>query len=373
LADDLVERLPVDGLLVQSQNARKRGASRAWRLVLLVLVLAAVIVAIAVWWRDRRLAEAERSLEEGGASRALDAAEAFLAAHPGNGRALSVKGRALVDLGRWDEASETFSQVNVQSREEMQAWATALVNRQRWSEAMPVLLRLLELDADDPLALRHLTVCRFQLGQIGAALDSAAQLAQVSGHEVQGIFLTGVIHRAQGNTDLAIKNWSRIEALQPQANGLPIRPAEFFLIYGEDLVSQGMPGTALTKLQKSQELEENLAILLVLGKAWAITGNDAQAVAAWSRAIEYDANDRDARHGIAELALGRSDAIDALRWLSPIASSPNVSSTTTYLMERAHTLLGNEDELVHWQRRTADLHQSEKRQAALKRQFRRGP
>ena len=368
-----MERLPVNGSLAQSHNARKGRLSRAWRLVLLALVVAAVIVPIAAWWRDRPLAEAERSLEEGGASRALEAAEAFLAGHPGNGRALSVKGRALVDLGRWDEASAAFSLVNVQSREEMQAFATALVNRQRWSEAMPVLVRLLELDAHDPLALRHITVCQFQLGQLGAALDSAKHLSQVSGHEVQGIFLSGVIHRAQGNIDLAIKSWARIEALQPQTNGLPIRPAEFYLIYGEDLLSQGMPGTALTKLQKSRELEENLAVLLELGKAWAITGNEPQAVAAWSRAIEYDANDRDARNGLAELALGRSDAIDALRWLSPIASSPNVTSTTTYLMERAHTMLGNEDELARWQRRTAELHQSEKRQAALKRQFRRGP
>jgi tetratricopeptide (TPR) repeat protein len=332
-----------------------------------------VIVAVAVWWRDRPLAEAERSLEEGGANRALEAAEAFLTSHPGNGRALSVKGRALVNLGRWDEASEIFSQVNVQSPDDIRAWATALVNRQRWSEAMPLLQRLLELEANDPLALRHISVCRFQLGQVGAALDSAAQLAKVRGHEVEGTFLSGVIHRGQGNTDLAIKNWARIEALQPQAHGLPIGPAEFFLIYGQDLVLQGMPGTALTKLQKSQELEENVAILLELGKAWAITGNEAQAVAVWSRAIEYDANNPDARHGLAEMALIRSDANDALRWLTPIASSPNVSSTTTYLMERAHTLLGNEEELAHWQRRTAELHQSERRQAALKRQFRRGP
>lgn len=341
------------------------------RLVLLALVPSAMIVATAVWWRDRTLAEVERRLDEGGADRALEAANAYLARYPGNGRALSLKARALAELGRWEEASQIFSRISVQSPEELQAWAIALVHRQHWNDAMPLLARLLELSPDDPLALRHITTCQFQLGQADAALDSAARLAKIHGHEVEGSFLSGVIHRAQGNTYRAVENWARIEALRPSAEGLPIGPAEFFLIYGEDLLLESMPRAALMKLRRSQEYEESLVVLLWLGKVWAMTDNEAEAVAAWTRALELDATNEEARSGLAELALGRSDAADALKWLTPVAPSLSVSSTTAYLMERAHTLLGNEDELTHWQRRTAELRMSEKRQAAFQRKLRR--
>lgn len=351
--------------------ASKRGAGRALRLAVLVLVPTGMIVAAAVWWRQRPLAEVERRLDEGNAERALEAANAYLAGHPGDGHALSLQARALVELGRWDEASQIFAQIGVQSREEIQAWATALVHRQRWNEAQPLLARLLELNPNNPLALRYVTTCRFQLGQAGAALDSAARLARIRGHEVEGCFLSGVIHRAQGDTHLAVENWAHIEALRPSAEGLPIGPAEFFLIYGEDLLLDSTPRAALIKLRKSQELEKSLAALLLIGKVLSMTGNEAEAAEAWTQALELDTSNQEARNGLAELALSRSDAADALRWLTPIAPSPNVSSTTAYLMERAHTLLGSEDELLHWQRRTAALRDSEKRQAALKRKVRR--
>jgi Flp pilus assembly protein TadD len=352
-------------------NASKRGAGRTLRLILLVLVPTALIVAAAVWWRQRPLAEVERRLAEGNAARALEAANAYLAGHPGDGRARSLQARALAELGRWDEASQIFSRIGVQSREEIRAWATALVHRQRWNDALPLLARLLEMNPNDPLVLRHVTTCRFQLGQAGPALDSAARLARIRGHEMEGYFLSGVIHRAQGDTHLAIENWAHIEALRPNAEGLPIGPAEFFLVYGEDLLLESTPRAALIKLRKSQEFEKSLAALLLIGKVLSTTGNEAEAASVWTQALELDTSNQEARNGLAELALSRSDAADALRWLAPIATSPNVSSTTAYLMERAHTLLGNEDELLHWQRRTAALRGSEKRQAALKHKVRR--
>lgn len=352
-------------------NSSKRGASRALRLSLLFLVPTAALVA-SLWWRDPALAKAEIRLDEGAADVALAEADVVLARRPRNERALSLKARALVELGRWDEAIHIFSQISVQSSKDMRACAIALVHRQRWNEALPLLEKLLEQDPDDPLALRHATTCQFQTGQATAALDSAAKLAKIRGHEVEGLFLSGVIHRAQENIELAVKNWAHIESLQPDAKGLPIEPAEFFLIYGDDLVSEGLPQTALAKLEKSRELKENLAVLLRLGKVWALTGNEAEALAAWKQALEYDAGNQEARNGLAELALGRSDAEEALQWQTPIASSPNISSTTAYLMERAHTLLGNEEELEYWQHRTAELRQSERRQAALQRRFRRG-
>ncbi|MBW3596510.1 MAG: tetratricopeptide repeat protein [Planctomycetes bacterium] len=350
----------------------KRSLERyAWRLFL-VIAASAVIVTVLIWRREQPLAEAERLLEAGDVRGGLALLDTFLARRPESDRALALKGRALAELERWDEADQVFSQVGARSPEEMQAWATALVHQRRWSEALPLLEQLLKTDADDPRTLRQAATCRFQTGRVQAALNTAAALAGIPGHEVEGLFLAGVIHRAQGDRRLAIENWARIESIAAEARGLPVPPAEFYLIYGEDLLSEGLPRTALPKLQRSLQIEEDVAVLLRLGEAWALLGHDDEAGAAWTKAIQLDADNLDARNGLAELALSRGDAEEALQRLAPLADRPDVSSSTAFLMERAHTLLGNVEQLEHWQQRTADLRKSEKRRAALRRKLREG-
>ena len=370
MADDLVERLSVKCPSVTLTSANRRWVWRILGLGVPAAVLSAAIATAVLWWRDRPLADIEGQLERpDGAQRALEAADAFLARNPASDRALALKARALAGLGRWDEASQIFSQVGVRSPQEMRSWATALVHERRFSEAMPLLERLLESEPDDPAALRQVVACRFQMGLTAAALESAERLGRIDGHEVEGLFLAGVIHRARGTTNVALENWARIEALRSDGQGLAIGPAEFFLIYGEDLLLEGLPQTAAAKLKRSRDLEDSLAVQLALGKAWALSGRAAEAAAAWQRALEHDAGNAEARNGLAELALSGGDANEALAWLEPLADHPHISSTTAYLLERVYTLLGNEDELERWQGRTAELRQREKRVAAFRRRL----
>jgi tetratricopeptide (TPR) repeat protein len=358
---------------VRLRLAYKRSALHLTGLVIVAAVVAVTIVRGGQWWRDRPLATVARFLEEPGeADRALEAAEAFLARHPAHDRGRALKARALAELGRWDEASQIFSEVGANSPEESRAWATALVHQRRFSEALVMLERLLQLQPDDPVVLRHVTTCRFQMGLIPGALESASRLARIDGHTIEGLFLVGVIHRAQGDVHLALENWERLESVLPNAEGLPISAAEFFLVFGEDLLSEGLPRAASIKLRKSRDLEDRLVVQLRLGQACAISGNVAEAAEAWKRALEHDAGNVEARLGLAELAMDRSDGEKGLEWLTPLASRPDVSSETAYLLERIHTFLGNEGELEDWQRRTAELRESERREAVLNRKLRRG-
>jgi Tfp pilus assembly protein PilF len=122
-------------------------------------------------------------------------------------------------------------------------------------------------------------------------------------------------------------------------------------------------------LNKSRDLEDSLAVQLALGKASALSGQAAEAAAAWQRALEHDVGNAEARNGLAELALGGGNAKQALAWLEPLADHPHLSSTTAYVLERVYTLLGNEDELERWQGKTAELRQREKREAAFRRRL----
>jgi uncharacterized protein YqjF (DUF2071 family) len=65
------------------------------------------------------------------------------------------------------------------------------------------------------------------------------------------------------------------------------------------------------------------------------------------------------------LALGRADAEAAIQLLTPIATEAKATPATAYLLQRAYTLLGNEELGAHWQQKVATLRTSQKLQAAF--------
>ncbi|MEO8165810.1 MAG: tetratricopeptide repeat protein [Betaproteobacteria bacterium] len=218
----------------------RRSLSRPWQLGL-VLVSVAAVVAVLVWWQDRPLAQAEALLQAGHPAEALESLDALLARRPAHQRTLLLRSRALVALQQWQEASQLFAQTGAGTPAELRAWSTALLHQRQWREALPILEQLAAIRGNDAEDLRDLTICRFQFGQADAALASASELASLPGHELDGLLQRGVIHRSLGHTHLAIESWEQIEALTPNATGLPIPPAEFFRVYAEDLMLEARP------------------------------------------------------------------------------------------------------------------------------------
>jgi len=353
----------------------KPKSCRAMRLLVIAvpaLAALALLVAAGRWWNDRALSQLTKKLNQEGPASALVAVDAYLTSRPEDSRALAVKAMALAKLERWDEACLAFSAARAESVEELLSWSMALGHCRRWSEALPLLKQILAREPDHPLALRNAATCEFQLGDTAAALASARRLARQAGHEVEGEFLCGAIHRSRGETQLAVASWGRVENLRPRGDELPISPDEFFFAYAEDLLSTGMARSAVTKLQQCAEAEQNARIQLLLGRAWATISETAQARAAWQRALALDQNNPAARLGLAELALRESDAKAAGEWLDPLKSRPDFNSSMAYLFERVYTALGNEKERLHWQQETARLHLAEREQSAFKRKLRLG-
>ena len=343
---------------------RRRRLVRPFRIALVPISVVVLVVALA-WWQDRSLVVADSLLQSGDPSGALETLDAFLTHRPNHQRALLLKARTLVAVRKWDEASELFSQTGASTPDELRAWAIALLHQRQWHKALPLLEQLNAIGRNDAMTLRDLTICRHQLGRTDAALRSAAELASLPGHALGGLFHQGVIHGSLGNTHLAIKSWEQIEKLSPDASGLTIQPAEFFRGYADDLMLEARPRQALVYLQRSLDLQPSAEIRTQLAEAWYRVGNKSEAASIWSDVLKEDENNLEARLGLAELALSGTEPDAALQWLDPIATDQLATEAAAYMMQRAHTLLGNEDLAEHWQQKVAILRKSAKLQAAF--------
>jgi tetratricopeptide (TPR) repeat protein len=68
-------------------------------------------------------------------------------------------------------------------------------------------------------------------------------------------------------------------------------------------------------------------------------------------AVQLNPDSRIAREGLAELAMQQSRFEQALNWLTPLANSPNLTSSTAFLLQRVHTLLKQPAEAAIWKER----------------------
>lgn len=326
-----------------------------------------------VWWQERPLRLAETALSHGDAREALRLVNASLTSNFADERALGIKGRAQVALGRWDEAIATFSRVGAANNEELHSLAQALLHRQRWTAALPILEQLEKRLPHNPDVMHEITACRAFLGRFDEALRSAQKQATIPGQEARAFVQIGTLHHDRGNRKSAVDAWTRVLELSPDASGLQIPAAEFLQSYGDVLIENGQPQAAIPHLKRSVELRESAEAWARLGEAHSLLGQSAESIAAWKRTIELDATNRAAREALANLSLGRGDAEGALDWLRPLLSNEDLPSSTTYLVQRIYLQLGHADEATVWQQRTEQCRHREKLATTVDQLLRESP
>lgn len=323
-----------------------------------------------LWWEERPLKRADRYLEAGDARRALDVVDAFLAEHPQHSRALALKARSLVSLGRPAQAIDLFHRVGAADDREARAWARALVELKQWDAARRILDGLVKRDPHEPDVLNDLVACCMHLGDSRAAVRYAQRLAAVPGSEAQGCLLLGMVQYNIGNARAASEAWRHLlrfapDAAQLRVEGQPLVADRFFLLFGRVELSNRRPDEARRFLERSIAMKPSADAYALFGEALWQSRRAEEAVDAWTRAIELDRSNRIAREGLARAALGQGDAENAIKWLKPLATGPQPSSQTASLMERAFSLSGSEEQAAHWRHRKNELQEREELNALL--------
>jgi tetratricopeptide (TPR) repeat protein len=332
---------------------------------LLALVFACAVCFGTVWlisWyqQDRPLHEIESALRDKNPQQALKLVNRFLRDNPESTQAQVLKARVLVEVGRLPDALRLFHRIGASEVADLHAWAKAHLLREEWSDALPVLERLLQIKPDDPDALHEITACQAFLGKYREALASGHRLTLQPGHEARAWLQLGTLQKNQGNDRSAIESWNRVLEYDPQAEHLQIPAADFFSEYGRILLKDGKPDLALTSLQHSLEIKESAGVLASLGQAQQNLGRQDGALISWKRAVELDSNQQLARESLAQAALRAGQADEAQKWLEPIVNSGRLGSSVSYLMQRICQSHDDREGALRWQERTELLRKKEK-------------
>ena len=350
------------------RRGRRPRAARARLLgaLLTVVVVSSGVVGLVIWYeQDRPLHEIESALKAHQTSLALQLVGRYLREYPDDARAQIIKARILVEAGQLTEALRLFHRVGASDAVDLHAWAKAHLLRQEWSDALPVLERLLQLSPNDPDALHEITACRSFLGKYRQAFESAERLVKQPGQEARAWLQIGTLHENLTNKHSAVEAWAKVLEYEPQAENLQVSAAEFFGEYGQILLEDGHPETAREALERSLTLKEDAEIRASFGQALRQMGDERGAVAAWKRALESTPTLREPRESLADAALRAGNFAEARHWLEPALTGLNVSSSVTYLMQRICRASGDREAAQTWQARTEELRLREKLRSAI--------
>jgi tetratricopeptide (TPR) repeat protein len=326
-----------------------------------------------VWWKGLHVHQIEEQLAAGNAAEALAAAENYLANHPEHSEVHALRARALVALGRVEEARQLFEQVGAAQPVDLRAWSHALLTLGEWQQALPILARLDQMDPTNHETLEAITVCQYELGRHGEAIASAQRLAELPGHEAAGHLQLASIYRSAGQATLANQHFETVLQYHPDARGLDIDPAEFFLAYGECSLLSGDARRALELIERSHQLKPSSRALLGQGEAWQAIGNVDRARQVLNQIAQHDPERDLARERLAEIALHQNDPTSALQNLQSVQERGAITANSAYLLQRAYTALGEESLAEQWQARTAALRHVDRQLAALRREVRPNP
>ena len=123
-----------------------------------ILLAATVTIGIAVaftWWQDRGLKVVEERLEAEDAAGALAAVDRFLDQHPNHSRAIRLRARSLVVLGKPEEALRLFAEVGADKPDAVRAWAKAYLALGQFDPALQVLESLAQIEGLRPAQPQH--------------------------------------------------------------------------------------------------------------------------------------------------------------------------------------------------------------------------
>ena len=352
---------------IRDGDRRPRSArARLFWALLIVVAVSSSVVGLVLWFeQDRPLHEMESALKARQTSLALQLVGRYLQDHPDDARAQAIKARILVEAGQLTEALRLFHRTGASDAADIHAWAKAHLLRQEWSDALPVLERLLQLSPNDPDALHEITACRSFLGKYRQAFESAERLAAQPGHEARAWLQIGTLHENLGNKHSAAEAWARVLEHAPQAESLQVPAADFFGEYGQVLLEDGHPENAVEKFRRSLTLKEDAEIRSGLGQALRQIGDENGAIAAWKQAVESVPALREPRESLADVALKAGRFEEARSWLEPALTGLNVPSSTTYLMQRICLASGDREAAQTWQARTEELRKREKLKSAI--------
>ncbi|MAV38327.1 MAG: hypothetical protein CMJ59_23055 [Planctomycetaceae bacterium] len=357
---------------------------------------------VSIWLKEMPLRRVAAALDqaEPDAEIALFEVEEFLNDQPEHPRAMALRARALIELARDEndssvrmqmgtEALRLFELVKASDSAELYAWAQALGMTQQWSSAVSLLKQVVINDPANANAWYELTTCRIQLGDFSSALESAQRLGEFPEMKMRSYYLQASVFSDTNDSEKAEEFFARIldevstssdttleyeDLVKELDKVLPVPAFVFFLDYGRTLLDQQKPRVAIRQIAIGIE-SQRVALGMPTPEACVLMGNAAEqvgnldgAVRFWDQALQLDPSHFPARELLANAALKKGDAKQALEWIKPMEPQDRrLPYSSAYLFQRVYGFLGNQEAAEKWQRVAEERREYEKRQTALRR------
>ena len=331
------------------------------------------------------LREARTKILEKDYTFAMTVLKDYLLDYPNDAQALSLKAQAHAGLSEFEECRQIYEQLEGASTlEDMFAFAKSLTVLEFYAEAFSNWIGVMskinegELDGWPPErknrylaeALYFMAACQTELGKLDRAFQTSNDLVGVEGQEALGRYIRGLVQIKRGNSTSAIEDWKKVTELDPNLVKITVPPMVFHYEMGVLCVEEGLSREGIQYLDKSltlnrfQDLEMASNSMEAIGSAYEELGESDQAEFYWKKQIDFQKQfnlgpSLITREGLANIALVNKKPVVAINFLSPLRESGDLKSSTTYLMQRALTMMGKTKEAKDFQELTRELREKE--------------
>lgn len=358
-----------------------------------VLLVAALVLGIGYLgysMQNYSLSRAEEMLNKKELNQALALILDYRDRYPDSETALALHARILEQLDRNAEAVRLFEKASPAQNEEMLAMANAYMKLERWSRAVVLLKKLVERLPTNYDIRYQFTACLVKMQLYKDAIESAQKQTQYVGKEPNAYVVLATLYSEIGEHQSAADAYGKVLTYKDneEASGLQIPPEEFFLQYGQELLSAGNGELAEPQFRKalakykeheekglmSGDLDERYSQLhYLIGNAIELQGtgieetnseNTASAENEWRIAVKEQPENFAARQKLAQLYIDRGNFARALEYLSPVLKYEGVSADVAFKAAKIFAGLKNPDEEKLWLERHT---QAKKREEYLAR------
>ena len=306
----------------------------------------ATLVAASVFHfsRDPELLKAQDAERGGDPLNALRWSLASLRRRPSGLAAARIAARNLSQLLYPDEAEAYY--LKLRSRgvfdvDDAHARALGLTRANRRDSAVLAYKEILSRTPEDAAALQRLAAIHWGSGRGEEALALAERLSRTPAGVVPGLAIMAAVEHASGKRPEAIRHSRALLDVDPELKGLAQSPLIFWVEFGTDLLSEGLPSEARRRLEPVAARLADPGLMDLLAQTYLDEGDRDEAERWWRRSIEREAGRAQPWLQLGRLALQRQTPAEAVDALSRANELRPGDYETLAALAAAHRLLGH--------------------------------
>jgi tetratricopeptide (TPR) repeat protein len=287
-----------------------------------------------------RVQQAKAALDAGQHQKVLEIVDGLLAEYPDSPSSHLLRGMALDELDRLDEAAESYEAALRSAPDEPQILARYGMHhlrREAWDDAVRYLERSLSA-ADDPVTLFYLAQAYFQTENKRGALETIERCARLVPDNPTVQLKLGEYRAHAGKHSPALEALRRAQELNPEEPGLDLALGNVLL----RLLEVEAAREALVRAERKEP--ENPAVLASLAEACSKARDHAAALGYYRKLLELGHDDPQYHLGLGAALLGLEQHQEAIRELNKaVEANPRLEEAHFHLA-RAYQVIGQTDE-----------------------------